>query len=305
VLYNPDMARPVRKVKPCPPRYEKRVVLFIDFLGFKEHVVRTTKDPEFLAVLAAAMDVIGQIGADNQDLCRSQRVTQFSDSIVVSFRIEERSAVFWLLHDIATVVLDLARRGFLVRGAVTVGDLLHTKKHLVGPAMVEAYEHESKFAKFPRVLIDEKVLDVARKARSEDHSQKEEEEYARSFITRDNDALNFLEYVSFKSVVAVVGVPDERYGPYLARIGELIRQGLSSEDPRVLEKYLWLHRQYVAAIEEFAQMPPGHPYRQQSPANCRTIESLKKMNSLAKTALNSLKKYQKREQQIAKLARKL
>lgn len=37
---------------------------------------------------------------------------------------------------------------------VTVGDLLHTERHLVSPAMVKAYELESKVAKFPRVLLD-------------------------------------------------------------------------------------------------------------------------------------------------------
>ncbi len=173
-----------KETKPYSPKYEKRVILFVDFLAFKDHVARTVTEPRYLASVVEAMKIIGEIGAGDKEFNRSQRVTQFSDSVVVSFRIEESSAVFWLLLDIVYATLDLVTKGFLVRGAVTVGDLRHTKEILVGPAMVEAYELESKHANFPRVLIDEKVIAVARRARKDDHSPEEEEKHVREFMTR-------------------------------------------------------------------------------------------------------------------------
>ena len=99
--------------------------------------------------LVSAMDRVGKIADDDGIFHKSQRITQFSDCIVVSYRVDEESAVFWLLTEIAFCVIDLVERGFLLRGALTVGDMLHTAKHVVGPAMVEAYELESKVAKFP------------------------------------------------------------------------------------------------------------------------------------------------------------
>src|SRR3954471_23000381 len=50
---------------------------------------------------------------------KSQQVTQFSDSIVVSYRVDEEAAIFRLLSEVAFCVIDLVERGFLLRGAIT------------------------------------------------------------------------------------------------------------------------------------------------------------------------------------------
>ena len=104
------MSVPARATpEPTPtPHYEERLILFLDFLGFKELVDRTTHEPAFLGRLVAAMDVVGQIGADSGAVFRSQKITQFSDSIVVSYAVTDRSAVFELLNQIAFAVIDLA-----------------------------------------------------------------------------------------------------------------------------------------------------------------------------------------------------
>lgn len=271
-------------------RYEHRVVLFLDLLGFKEHVAKTVRNPGYLANLLTAMEIVSKIGLEDRKFSRSQRVTQFSDSVVVSFGIDEKSAVFWLLHDIALSVIELAMRGFLVRGAVTVGDLLHTNSRVVGPAMVEAYEWESKRAVYPRVLINGSVLKIARKARSEDHTSREEEKYVRSFMTRDEDGYDYFDYVSWNSVIAIAGGLDKGYGPYLSRLALLVQEGLSAPDPRVIEKYLWLYRRYAAALEQFEALPAEHAYRRQSPENCSIIDGLDRMKRLAKTARRTVER---------------
>ncbi|MDH6235043.1 hypothetical protein M2281_005665 [Mesorhizobium soli] len=50
-------------------------MLFIDFLGFKEIVDRTANDRPYLAQLVAAMDRVGEIGHDDKEFSKSQRVT--------------------------------------------------------------------------------------------------------------------------------------------------------------------------------------------------------------------------------------
>jgi len=285
------MSRLLRR-KPKALAYEQRLTLFVDFLGFREHVQRTVNFPEHLQRLVSAMDRVGEISRDDKDFHKSQRVTQFSDCIVVSYRIEEESAVFWLLNEIAFCVIDLVERGFLLRGALTVGDLLHTKKHVVGPALVEAYETESRLAKFPRILIDEKVLEVARASRNEDHTEEQEEHYVRAFMTKDTDERHYFDYISWDSVVANVGGDNDGYPAYLQTLGNMIGTGLAQPDPKVAEKYLWLHRQYLAAIEAIKQLPPDHPYRNQSPEVCDDIESLPQMNELAADVQQKLRKAQ-------------
>lgn len=193
-----DLAR--RPASPVQPVYERRLILFIDFLGFKEVVATTEKDAKALDRLVRAMDAIGDIG--NGSVQPSERITQFSDSVVLSYRVDEPSGAFLLINAMALTVVSLAARGYLLRGAVTVGDLYHTGAHVVGPAMVRAYKMESQIAVFPRVIIDPEVIAVARRYRNEDHTPDEEEEYVRAFMAEDDDGQLHFDYVSWNSVVA-------------------------------------------------------------------------------------------------------
>ena len=73
-------------------------------------VAATERDRTALRDLIAAMDNIGRIGEGAT--FPSQRVTQFSDSIVLSYRVTERSGVFWMLNTTALTVITLAGRNY-------------------------------------------------------------------------------------------------------------------------------------------------------------------------------------------------
>jgi hypothetical protein len=279
------------------PQYEQRLILFLDFLGFKEIVAATEDDPGALNRLLAAMDSVGDI--NEGEAKSSQRVTQFSDSLVVSYRIDEPSAVFWLLWGMALAVLDLAHRGYLVRGGVTMGPLIHNKQHLVGPAMVRAYEMESREAKYPRVIIDPAVFEVARMYRKEGHTPKDEERYARSYTKEDeDDGKLYFDYISWDSVVGVAGGDDERFGRYFQTLSDSIKRGLAHSDAGVLEKYLWLQRRYVAEIKQFSRASDA--YKEQSPENYELIRSLPRFSQEAKAARKAVKKANKAEKKKAR-----
>lgn len=49
-------------------------------------------------------------------------------------------------------------KGILFRGAVVIGDLYNDKIIIFGPAMLEAYELESKKAIYPRIIIEEDTI---------------------------------------------------------------------------------------------------------------------------------------------------
>src|SRR5205807_662034 len=84
--------------------------------------------------------------------------------IVISFPIKERSEVFWTLNELLGVQVSLIWRGMLSRGAVVEGKVLHTDKMIFGPALVEAYDLESKAALFPRIILGDSLLEVAKRA---------------------------------------------------------------------------------------------------------------------------------------------
>lgn len=263
-------------------KYERRIIFFIDFLGFKEVVASTEHDPAELTRLVAALNAIGSVGDDK--IFDSQQVSQFSDSVVMSYRVDEQSGVFWMVNEIALAVISLAERGFLLRGAVTLGDLYHTPRHVVGPAMVRAYEMESRVARYPRVIVDPAIVDLAGQHPSNDHSPDDEEGYVRKFIAEDADGQLFIDYISWDAVVAVAGADDLGYPAYLRTLSHLLHGGLSHADPNVTEKYLWLHPRYLSALDKICELPNDHPYRLENPDNCHFIEKLPRLTELAETA---------------------
>lgn len=278
------MQKPRKAAEPKHPKYEERVILFLDFLGFKEIVEGTVGNPTNLDTLLDAVDRLYEIGDDDKQLYDSVSATAFSDSVVLSYAVRERSAVFNLLLDIAFAIIDLAARGFLVRGAVTIGELVHTSKYLVGPAMVKAYELESKEAKFPRVLLDPRLVEIAKKAHADHHDPEDEAAYVRLFMTKDGDGKHFIDYISWDSVVRITGMDDDGYPEYLGEISKILRSGLNKSHPGVLEKYLWIYDQYVGAISLFEKLEPDDAYRVNNPENCEAVTALPKLADEAKRA---------------------
>ncbi|WP_062767722.1 hypothetical protein [Sphingopyxis terrae] len=277
------MAKPA---KTKAPAYEQRLILFLDFLAFKEVVAETERDATALERLVAALDEVGQ--TVEPGLSKSERVTQFSDSLVLSYKVEETSAVFWMIDAIARTVVLLADRGYLLRGAVTVGKLLHDKRHIVGPAMVKAYELESRTACFPRVIVDREVLRMARTYRQPQHSGPQEERYVRSFLDEDKDGWLFIDYLSWDKVVEAMGCEHDAYPDYLGRMARLIRKGLKHADPRVARKYLWLRKRYLKAMKPYRDLPAN---KVNDPDFCAAIDALPRMRKRARKARKRVKAF--------------
>ena len=59
-----------------------------------------------------------------------------------------------LLMQLAIWQLGAAINGFLLRGGVTVGDVIHEDEIVFGPGLNRAYYLESKIARYPRFVLD-------------------------------------------------------------------------------------------------------------------------------------------------------
>jgi hypothetical protein len=116
--------------------------------------------------------------------------------VVISVPASEKG-VFNLLGGIGTLILGAAGSGFLVRGGVSFGDLVHDDECVFGPALNRAYELESKIADKPRVIVDRVVV--------------EDYEGAKRFVAQEDETL-FLdpftfEYLSLIASLEQTGIP--------------------------------------------------------------------------------------------------
>lgn len=250
---------PQGKTSDFKPVYEQRFILFLDFLGFKNIIRETVSDEKRIAEVIDAISIIKDMGG-SKDSLKSKVVTQFSDSIVISYRCDEPSAAFDLVSEIGFALVRLVERGFLVRGAVAIGDLIHTEQYLLGPAMVEVYELESKCAIFPRVLISEGLLDVAKGAPAPHHDGEEEADYIAKYLKQDSDGLYYIDYLSWNGVVHTIGGDNELFPRYLGKVADIIKKGLTSKTPDVIQKYSWIRARYMEVVKSVCEMPEDNEW---------------------------------------------
>lgn len=154
---------------------ERAVVTFIDILGFK-NLVENRSENEMREILSLFHRLNNEspfsrdIHKDStllKELARTIKIIFFSDSVVrIRYAPDyEKSNICDGLYMcilekelliLAEIQSDLLKKGILIRGGITIGDIFYDNEtyQLFGKAMTRAYELESKIANYPRIIID-------------------------------------------------------------------------------------------------------------------------------------------------------
>jgi hypothetical protein len=134
-------------------RFEKRVVAFLDVLGFKELIRNAERDPSGLSKLNGLQTVIeSHVRWDNGKLDPNvpkemhPRYLFVSDSIILSAPLEHDG--YSGLAVVALKSLQIAQKllemGLLIRGAISVGPVLHEEHNIFGTGYSSAYLAQEK-----------------------------------------------------------------------------------------------------------------------------------------------------------------
>ena len=243
-------------------KYQDRVVCFLDMLGFKKHidstVTRTGRNRSVnIDNIISAIDRIRYYSDTDKPQEDSKRVTQFSDSVVISFLANEESGVFHSLLSIMWIQLNLVMNGILCRGGMVRGNLIHTDKYLFGPAMTNAYILESKAALYPRVILDASIIETGTNAHSKHHYDYHEKECIMNLLARDTDGMYYIDYITKGQ--SEFEDPEYGYPEYLDNLGEITSSGLRSHDPAVIIKYQWLREKYMPHIKGLKEFHKNNP----------------------------------------------
>jgi hypothetical protein len=132
------------------PSYERRVVAFYDYLGWRNHIEVAGEDPQEIGSLRRMILRHSRMLTVKKDL--EVRASTFSDNMVVTQAPSEKTQM--LMQDLANVQLGAAINGFLIRGGITVGNIVHDSEVVFGPGLNRAYFLESEIAKYPRIVLD-------------------------------------------------------------------------------------------------------------------------------------------------------
>lgn len=143
-------------------KYETRLVAFVDILGWTEAVKAAPEDVTRTQKLGLALNVIRNQTklseltvkhSGNHGWPGDPQVTHFSDCLTIS-TVPDNAGKSQLVSALQFLSMSLLHQGFLLRGGITVGELYHRESMVFGPAFLKAYELESRYAVYPRIILD-------------------------------------------------------------------------------------------------------------------------------------------------------
>lgn len=222
-------------------KYEKRIVCFIDILGFANIIKKTAKSTTSINIdLQTIVDALNFIHKHFDELSADYdgiiQLSQFSDSIVISFSIKDSKEMIVFFKHLKYVQVELLKKyQILMRGGIVIGDVIHNSFLLIGPAMIDAYVLESKCAMSPRIVIDPKVIYRYQKAvKSLGKDGLKDNEIT---IKKDMDDTYYIDYFNFDDVDFYLdGNPKD----YFSSLCEIIKNNVNNSDISIRVKHLWL-----------------------------------------------------------------
>lgn len=150
-------------------KFEDRIVIFLDILGFGTLVEEAARDAQSKAAirLDKALDIIQNLAKKNSGedpfLKSSDPTIQiFSDSIILSIEPSARELKNLFL-ELGRLFVRLMIQGVWIRGGISFGKFSTLRQKPCGPAVNSAYQIESKIAGFPRLALSASMVDFCRK----------------------------------------------------------------------------------------------------------------------------------------------
>jgi len=130
--------------------FGKRFVAFLDVLGFAQLTLRADQDPAARKTISGAIGVLR--GANNDRRDSGYQFTHFSDSIVLTADVSAAGARA-IFESCCRLYLELLNRGLLLRGGLTVGNVMHEQDGMLyGSGMIEAYKLDERGIP-PRIAV--------------------------------------------------------------------------------------------------------------------------------------------------------
>jgi len=137
-----------------PTKYQRRLIIFYDILGWRSHIAKAGKEPNSIGqlrrVILAHKRLMAQVSEDMQ-------ATTFSDNVIISRALNDEG-VPRLLRAVAVIQVASALSGMFIRGGICIGSIFHDTEVVFGPGLNRAYHLESTVAIYPRVILDKPVV---------------------------------------------------------------------------------------------------------------------------------------------------
>ncbi len=163
--------------------WTNRIIAYIDILGIKKHVQDESNESKkkLLQLLKIFHDANSsyepnkvfekiQRGPISVEFVKTQlEISNFSDHVIFSALLSENckhtqnNQINAVIEKIQEMSLRVLQIGFLIRGAITIGDMYHLGNSIIGKGLNEAVFLEENIAIYPRVIVSDDILKILNK----------------------------------------------------------------------------------------------------------------------------------------------
>ncbi|WP_404357043.1 hypothetical protein [Methylotuvimicrobium sp. KM1] len=159
-------------------------VAFIDILGFSDMVEKDCSGPSASAIFLPKLFEVHKKAFEYASKFSGAKVTQFSDSIILALPYSPDNFAEVVDH-VALLQQGLLQDGILSRGGLSYGKHYSNQEFIFSDALLRAYKIERDRAIFPRVVVDDDLLDLLNTSTSN----------LQTALVREADGAYFIDYL--------------------------------------------------------------------------------------------------------------
>ena len=228
-----------KEINSAGPKYESRIVAFLDILGFRNKVLQDkSKAVNTMKSIESALSFSEEMM--KSEVPDSVSLKFFSDCFCISCEHHELDR---LVRELSYLQLWLACDSIFVKGAISSG--LHSEsQHMIfSEGLINAYDLQTK-DRVPRILISEEIV---KRMKVETHA-----DYGDSlvdYLIVAPDGVYFLDYLQILTEELVTGDRDEILSAHKQAIMQEVEsnKGIYS----IIEKYRWLSEYHNTKFHQF------------------------------------------------------
>jgi hypothetical protein len=220
-------------------KYEKRIVAFLDILGFRARIMQGTSGAEALIreiddAISHATDIVVSQGPE------SVSVRLFSDCFCISCNPLDLSL---LIRELSFLQLFLCTSGVFVRGSISTGHHFENKRIIFSEGLIRAYDLQAR-DKYPRITIDDPIV-----RRITDETCNHYGDKLVEYLIVAPDGAYFLDYLHILTREGFNVLTDELFEKHRTAIMKGAKA--AGDDFAVVEKYKWLAGYHNAKFLQF------------------------------------------------------
>lgn len=216
--------------------YSYCYVAYVDILGFKNRVEESAKGPNKSEKFNEIIELLKYVSQINSRKGISKKEAYFlSDSIFLVFPIKgnEIASVLWEIADMQAKIIEL---GFLVRGALSIGEVYYDENNLFGPVVNEVTSLEKEinnpYIVLSNMFFENYILNIEDSSFN-CSSMKSEIKDVKEYL-KGNLFFRWIAHINKQHLSIEREVIDEK-------LKKMIDEGLENKCEKIRQKYLWLN----------------------------------------------------------------